>query len=150
MSAGIVIASAPSRVEAGADLLTGTLPLPPGVNHSYQIVRVGHTHRLAATPEPAAFKGEASLVLHASAHPDWTLVQAIRSKSSGRHKVPLRAELCFCFETLWRRDIDGNIKAVLDACFSFLHLNDTLVTELVVRKRVDAKNPRCEVRIGIV
>lgn len=130
-----------------APLLQATLPLPPGVNHSYKIVRIGKAHRLAASPALKAFKDEANKQLYQQdAQLDWQTINAIRTS---KNKIALQAGLTFFFPTLWRNDVDAGIKAVIDACFAYMALNDNLLVDLVTKKRTDASNPRCEISIDL-
>lgn len=118
------------------------LPLPPGINHSYQIVRTRDGSRLASTPAQEAFKQEAALRLNQAEH-DISLVNAIRAS---KRKVPLAVEMRFYFLSMWKRDVDGGVKAVLDAVFKHLELNDTLVVDLNITKQ-ESDDPRVEVEV---
>jgi Holliday junction resolvase RusA-like endonuclease len=139
--------------------LSATLPLPPSVNGSYRIVQVpGQTtikgnktirlvNRLGSTPELESFKYEAAIALQQDSILDDLIVESIRASSK---KIPLRIIMRFYFPTMWLRDIDGGIKAVQDACFLHLGMNDNQVVQLVTEKFADKANPRCEVEISIV
>src|SRR5579859_938574 len=115
----------------------GRMDLPPGVNASY---RPG-SKTLLDTPEEAEFKRDAALLLSQGYH-DYALINAIRAS---RRKVPLKVNLHFYFKTMWKRDIDGGIKAALDAVFGRLELNDNLIVDLHVTKHVDDQKPRTEI-----
>jgi Holliday junction resolvase RusA-like endonuclease len=128
-------------------ILRAALPLPPGINHSYKIVRIGKAHRLAATPELKAFKDEARLRLYQQdAQLDWPTISAIRAS---KNKIALQATITFFLSTLWKTDVDAGIKAVIDASFDYMSLNDNLLVYLVTKKRTDAENPRCEIVIDL-
>jgi Holliday junction resolvase RusA-like endonuclease len=127
--------------------LVARLELPPGINQSYKIVKnrkTGH-HYLAHTPEGEQFLHDAALLLTQARCND-VLIEAIRNS---KEHVPLSVELKFFFMTWWRRDVDGGIKIALDAVFRYLRLDDRLVTDLPVKKLVDAQYPRLEVSVAV-
>ncbi|GCE17573.1 RusA family crossover junction endodeoxyribonuclease [Dictyobacter kobayashii] len=138
---------------SSAPFFRGRLPLPPGVNQSYQVVRAagrkGARGRIGPSAALEMFKAEAALVLADgdATHQDWSLINAIRG--SKRH-VSLVVHVAFFFPTLWKRDVDGGIKAVVDAAFARMELNDNLVVRLTAEKFVDADDPRCEVTVSCV
>ncbi len=134
----------PTRSEP---FLVARLELPPGINASYKIVRnrkIG-CYYLAHTPEGKQFLHDAALLLSQARRND-VLIEAIRNS---KEHVPLSVELKFFFLTWWRRDVDGGIKIALDAVFKYLQLDDRLVTDLPVRKLVDAEYPRLEVSVAV-
>lgn len=141
---------------------TATLPLPPSVNESYKIVRVPrkqssnrltprifaegeYAQRLGATAKLEAFKSEAAYLLR-NAKVNHTILETLQL--SKRKKTPLSVHIQFYFPTLWKKDVDGGIKPVQDACFKYLGLNDTLATCVSACKFVDRENPRCEIEIS--
>ncbi len=126
----------------------GYMDLPPGVNASYKRVTIhtkgGETiQRLGATDELETFKDSAAKLLSQGYH-DYSLINAIRQS---KRKVPLRVDLHFFFRTLWKQDIDGGIKACLDATFARLDLNDNLIVDLHVWKLVDPDRQRAEIEV---
>lgn len=129
-----------------------TLPLPPGVNTSYQIVQneskeTGKRYRhIAHTKEAQQFKKDAALMLTESKC-DLAILSALKSS---RYKTPLSMAIRFYFPTLWKRDIDGGEKAVIDEVFRHLALNDVLVVDKHTTKEVDVLDPRVEVEISCV
>lgn len=127
---------------------SASLPLPPGVNKSYKrvtYIKKGKTIRaLAATPELEQFKQDAMLLASQGFH-DWELIDAVRSASP---RTPLTVSIIFYFPTLWRKDVDGGVKAVIDCAFQRLGINDNLVKRLVVEKEVDHEEPRVEIEIS--
>lgn len=136
----------PVQLSPVRPMFKAAMPLPPGVNASYQVVH-GH-HRLALTPEGKQFKADAAIALLSHDIYDYSLVNAVRDASHRKgHKPPLQLYIKFYFETLWKRDIDGGIKAVQDALFDHIELNDNLVTSLVVTKEASSDNPRVEVEL---
>jgi Holliday junction resolvase RusA-like endonuclease len=127
------------------------LTLPPGINRSYKIASISPKHkpsyrRLCATQELATFK-ESALYELSRASVDWRIVEAIRTSSV---KVPLALTIRFYFPTLWRRDIDGGVKAVQDSVFQYLALNDNLIVEKYVSKAADPECPRVEIELRCV
>ncbi len=119
----------------------GRCELPPGINASYQ--PGNGRNPIVGTKELHQFKDDAALLLSQGYH-DWALINALRAS---RRKVPLRMEIHFYFKSLWRCDIDGGIKAVMDAVFNRLGLNDNLVVDLHISKEADPENPRVEVEV---
>ncbi len=127
------------------ELFRGTVPLPPSINGSYKIVRCGYgAMRLAGTPALSQFKQDARLMLAQSRRPPADELARIR-----RQKLALSVELTFYIKSLWQRDVDGGIKAALDAAFGYLGLNDNLVTELYCSKLKSNGAPCCEIVIRI-
>jgi Holliday junction resolvase RusA-like endonuclease len=127
-----------------------TLPLPPGVNASYKTVNFKTkdgrmVRRPGATPELEAFKQEAYAKLYQQKSAfDWILVHEIQHS---KHKMPLAVSIDFYYPTRWRRDIDGGEKAVIDALFECIGLNDNLIVDKHTRKLVDRERPRCEMTV---
>jgi Holliday junction resolvase RusA-like endonuclease len=126
------------------------LPLPPGINASYKTVNFKTkdgriVRRPGATPELEAFKQEAHarLYLQKGAF-DWMLVNEIQHS---KHKMPLAVSIDFYYPTRWKRDIDGGEKAVIDALFDCIGLNDNLIVDKHTRKLVDRDRPRCEITV---
>ncbi len=142
----------------GADLwhaepfFVATLPLPPGINQSYKIIKVRtkasrYAHTLSSSDSLAQFKHDAhNALLFKRSSFQWDVIQDIGASNT---KIPLSVELDFYFVTLWTRDIDGGIKAALDVSFDFMGLNDNLIVDLRVGKYVDRQNPRCEIKVKI-
>lgn len=121
--------------------ISGALPLPPGINGSY---RPGSARRpIVGTKALHQFKNDAALQLTQVYH-DWPQINKIQASQV---KVPLRMDIHFYFETLWKRDIDGGVKAVMDAVFEHLGLNDVLVLECPLFKSADPHNPRVEFEV---
>ncbi len=120
------------------------LPIPPGINKSYRVVVVHGHGRIGHTLAAQHYLENAPLLLSQAATHDALLVHAIRKS---RFKIPLAVDLRFFFPTLWKRDVDGGVKIVLDAIFGYLQLNDNLVTGMHVTKEVDAERPRVEIEV---
>jgi crossover junction endodeoxyribonuclease RusA len=121
-------------------LLRATLPLPPGINASY---KTGNG-KFYGSSELKQFKEEAHYVLVACGFNNPVIDEIKASK----RKVPLTLQIDFFFETLYKRDVDGGVKAVQDAVFQPIGLNDNLVKRLIVEKHADRDNPRCEVSLS--
>lgn len=127
------------------------MPLPPGVNASYKIVKLFNSEngissmRLGPTPELEEFKESSGWELKVAPTCDWLVVEAI--KTSKKVKVPLAVKVRFYFPTLWRCDVDGGEKHAIDAAFRHLGLNDNLILDLHVTKDADREDPRCEIEI---
>jgi len=125
------------------EVLRVTLPLPPGINASYKSGR----GRFYGSDELRSFKQEAHAKLYMQkGNFDWMTIYHIQ-KAKG--KIPLSITIDFYFPTLWRRDIDGGEKAVIDAIFDCIGLNDNLIVEKYTRKLVDRERPRCEVAVSL-
>lgn len=120
-------------------IVSATLPLPPGINASYKSGK----GKFYGSAELRAFKDEAQYALLASGL-DWPVIHSIQAS---KKKTPLVATIDFYFPTLWKRDIDGGEKAVIDVLFDYICLNDNLIVEKHTRKLVDRGNPRCEIRV---
>lgn len=55
----------------------------------------------------------------------------------------------FYFEYMWMRDIDSGIKTAMDTTFKHLKLNDNLIVDLHIKKRMDKADPRVDISICI-
>jgi hypothetical protein len=62
-----------------------------------------------------------------------------------RHYLALT--ITFYFASALRRDLDGGLKIAQDALCEALGVNDNLVIEIHLSKRVDRHSPRIEVRL---
>lgn len=129
----------------------GLMPLPPSVNGSYKPRGYKQSDQggIAGTPELVQFKNDAALTLSQAEH-DWTIINKLRESNAKRAQTPLAVVLRFYFPTEWKRDLDGPIKAALDAAFARLELDDRLVVSLQAEKLVDALNPHCEIEVRCV
>lgn len=125
----------------------GRCELPPGINQAYSIGYVptknGPKPRIVDSEASKQFKKDAVLLLSQGYH-DWNIINAIKAS---KRKVPLRMEMTFYFKSMWKRDVDGGEKAVQDAVFQRLGLNDVLVVDLHISKEVDVDEPRVEVEV---
>ena len=106
------------------------LPLPPSVNHMYIPVRGGSK---VLTAEARQFRKDCAVLMP----------RDFRPSIERRYSVMV----WFVFPTdAW--DIDGCLKALLDACFG--SRLDHRVMSLVARKAVNKADPHCTVRIAEV
>ena len=131
---------------------SGRMPVPPGVNHSYRIVRrpgPGGGMRLADTPEYAAFKEQAASELSQPVKVDWDVVKAIRASNTSKSKrcAPLLVRIRCFFEHMWTQDLDGIEKAVIDAAFRYVELDDRYVVEIHSTKSIDSLDPHVEIDV---
>jgi crossover junction endodeoxyribonuclease RusA len=115
------------------------LPLPPSINHQYATVhgrrvlsRAGRTYKQIVAEE----------VEHRI---DQQQLPASVLALFRRHYLSLT--ITFYFATALRRDLDGGLKIAQDALCEALGVNDNLVVEIHLRKRVDRQNPRIEVQL---
>jgi Holliday junction resolvase RusA-like endonuclease len=129
---------------------TGVLPLPPSINRSYKSFFNAKTGKsaFAGTATARSFKKAASNALK-NAQVDWHAVMLIQAAKRKKKQIPLEMTLHFYFEHMWMRDIDSGLKAATDAAFKYLQLNDNLIIDLHIKKRMDKSNPRVEVNICI-
>ena len=113
------------------------LPLPPSINHQYATVqgrrvlsRTGREFKALVADEMEGWLDE---------HPgvDVALFQ--------RHYLALT--ITFYFASVLRRDLDGGLKIAQDALCEALGVNDNLVIEIHLSKRVDRHCPRMEVQL---
>ena len=113
------------------------LPLPPSINHQYATVQ-GRRVLSRSGREFKAFVAE-QVESWLDAHPlvDVALFQ--------RHYLALT--ITFYFASVLRRDLDGGLKIAQDALCEALGVNDNLVVEIHLSKRVDRHCPRIEVHL---
>ena len=123
-------------------LASAVLPLPTGVNGSYKTGK----GRFYGSAGLKSFKEEAYYALCKNGGFSWITIHEMQSS---KKKTPLAMTIDFYFPTLWKKDIDGGEKAVIDAVFSYIGLNDNLIVDKHTRKLVDRANPRCEISVAI-
>lgn len=123
-------------------LASAVLPLPPGINASYKSGR----GKFYGSAELNSFKNDAYYALRQRGTFDWLSIHRLLES---KKKIPLAATIDFYFPTLWKRDIDGCEKAVIDVLFDYISLNDNLIVDKHTRKLVDRGNPRCEISVAI-
>jgi crossover junction endodeoxyribonuclease RusA len=115
------------------------LPLPPSINHQYATVqgrrvlsRAGRDYKALVAEEIDAWREGRRLADHALA---------------GLRRSYLSLTIHFYFATALRRDLDGGLKIAQDALCEALGINDNLVVEIQLRKRVDRRHPRIELEL---
>ena len=113
------------------------LPLPPSINHQYATVqgrrvlaRSGREFKALVAEEMESWLDDHPLF-------DVALFQ--------RHYLALT--ITFYFASVLRRDLDGGLKIAQDALCEALGVNDNLVIEIHLSKRVDRHCPRIEVHL---
>jgi len=119
----------------GRDLAL-VLPLPPSINHQYATVQGRRV--LSRT-------GREYKALVAEAVEQWLDSQPLPEAGRvqfQRHYLSL--SITFYFATALRRDLDGGLKIAQDALCEALGVNDNLVVEIHLSKRVDRQQPRIE------
>lgn len=129
---------------------SGRLPVPPSINRSYKSFLNPETGKSAFAGTSAArkFKKAAEKAL-ADAVVDWSVVEHIRAAKLKKIQTPLEMTMHFYFEYMWMRDIDSGIKTAMDTTFKHLKLNDNLIVELHIKKRMDKADPRVDISICI-
>jgi crossover junction endodeoxyribonuclease RusA len=129
---------------------SATLPVPPGINQSYKSFLNPETGKSAFAGTSAArkFKKAAAKQL-AKAMANKAVVEHIQAAKRKRIQIPLEVTLYFYFEHMWMRDIDSGLKAAIDAVFKHLKLNDNLIVDLHIKKRMDKADPRVQIEISI-
>jgi crossover junction endodeoxyribonuclease RusA len=113
------------------------LPLPPSINHQYATVN-GRRVLSQAGRTFKAFTAE-TVATHLDDQPDAEALVALFR----RHYLTL--SITFYFASPLRRDLDGGLKIAQDALCEALGVNDNLVVEIHLKKRVDRHQPRIEV-----
>jgi crossover junction endodeoxyribonuclease RusA len=119
--------------------LTLTLPLPPGVNNQY--VTVGHKRVLSKAAK--AFNRDVAKLI-SRARTDDVITPNIEAALKD---ALLGVYLTFYFETPFRRDLVGGLKIALDALCRALDLDDRMVVDLHLTKRIDPLHPHLDVEI---
>jgi crossover junction endodeoxyribonuclease RusA len=114
------------------------LPLPPSINHQYATVQGRRVLSRA---------GREYKALVAETLAQWLDEQhgAGGTQAFQQHYLALR--IIFYFATALRRDLDGGLKIAQDALCEALGVNDNLVVEIHLSKRVDRQQPRMELQL---
>ena len=113
------------------------LPLPPSINHQYATVQGRRVLSRAAREFKRLVVEEVENWLDNRPHVDVALFQ--------HHYLGLT--ILFYFRSALRRDLDGGLKIAQDALCEALGVNDNLVIEIHLSKRVNRHAPRIEVRL---
>ena len=113
------------------------LPLPPSINHQYATVQGRRVLSRAGREFKRLVVEEVENWLDRHPHIDVALFQ--------QHYLALT--ITFYFMSALRRDLDGGLKIAQDALCEALGVNDNLVIEIHLSKRVNRHAPRIEVRL---
>src|SRR5436309_2888888 len=113
------------------------LPLPPSINHQYATVQGRRVLSRAGREFKRLVVEEVENWLDTRPHVDVALFQ--------QHYLVLT--ILFYFRSALRRDLDGGLKIAQDALCEALGVNDNLVIEIHLSKRVDRHAPRIEVHL---
>jgi len=113
------------------------LPLPPSINHQYATVQGRRVLSRTGREFKRLVAEEVEDWLDKHLHIDVALFQ--------RHYLALT--IMFYFRSALRRDLDGGLKIAQDALCEALGVNDNLVIEIHLSKRVDRHSPRIEVHL---
>src|SRR5262245_28626139 len=113
------------------------LPLPPSINHQYATVQGRRVLSRAGREFKSLVAEEVENWLDKYAYIDVALFQ--------QHYLALT--IIFYFRSALRRDLDGGLKIAQDALCEALGVNDNLVIEIHLSKRVDRHTPRMEVHL---
>ncbi len=151
----------PLEEQAVGPFYRAVLPLAPGVNASYGLGRIRQKnkitggvstyHRMIGTPELHAFKDEAQKTLSkvqlSSFEKD--IINWLVEHKKDKRKVPLSLSIVAFYPTLWKSDEDKIVKVVQDVVFAAINLDDKVVCDLIVKKRV-SDTPRIEIELSLL
>jgi len=122
--------------------LTLVLPLPPSINHQYATVQGRRVLSRA---------GREYKVLVAEAVEHWLEQHQLPATAATLfQRQYLALTITFYFATALRRDLDGGLKIAQDALCEALGVNDNLVVEIHLSKRVDRQHPRIELCLTVL
>lgn len=113
------------------------LPVPPSINHQYATVQGRRVLSRSGREFKAFVAEQVESWLDDHPHFDAALFQ--------RHYLALT--ITFYFASVLRRDLDGGLKIAQDALCEALGVNDNLVIEIRLSKRVDRHCPRIDVHL---
>src|SRR5215831_12009806 len=122
---------------ACAGELSLVLPLPPSINHQYATVQ----GRRVLSRSGREFKA-----LVAAEMESWLDEHPLFDVALFQRRY-LALTITFYFGSVLRRDLDGGLKIAQDALCEALGVNDNLVIEIHLSKRVDRHCPRMEVQL---
>ncbi len=122
-------------------ILAVTTPLPPTLNHTYMPVPRGSRCGMIMTEEARAYKEAVTLLVNA------TLVEHnVEANSRWRYEMAIDQ-----FLERNNRDVDSNVKLVMDAVFDGLGVNDNRVFFMTLGKEVGGvmldDDPRLEITV---
>lgn len=138
-----------------------SIPLvPPGINASYAPAQDSRGKLiLVHTPVARQFLNDVAWLFRDQAniiHMDHTVLKTI---SASRTHVPMSLSITVYYPALWRRDIDGPEKIIIDALFTHFQFlsapgckawNDNRIVEKHTYKREDCFYPRFELEISCI
>ena len=113
------------------------LPLPPSINHQYATVQGRRVLSRAGREFKSLVAEQVENWLDKYPYVDVALFR--------QHYLALT--ILFYFRSALRRDLDGGLKIAQDALCEALGVNDNLVIEIHLSKRVDRHTPRMEMRL---
>lgn len=151
----------PLEEQAAGPFYRAVLPLAPGVNQAYAIGQIrtknkatgivtSHS-RFIGTEKLHNFKTEAQKTLSKVqlSSLEQEVVSWLVDHKKDKKKVPLQLSITTYYPTLWKSDEDKNIKIIQDVIFQAIELDDKVVTDLTVKKRV-SDNPRIEIELSLL
>jgi hypothetical protein len=142
----------PSSVQCSLPFFRGRMKLPPSVNEAYTLVRIHPKdgepfNRIGPSKKLERFKADAAAEL-LGATCDRSVVKAIYESYEKERYVPLVVSVRFFFREMWKRDVDGGLKFVVDAAFEAMGLNDKLVVKVRdLDKEVNRRDPHAEIDV---
>ena len=102
--------------------------LPPTMNQSYNIVRIKGVSRLALTVDAEAYEEETAVLAFQAMDGDFPVENGPRA---GEYRLELVLHL-----TKNTRDVDANVKLVMDGICRGIGLNDNRMFEVTLEKNV--------------
>lgn len=116
------------------------LPVPPSINHQYATV---HGRRILSRA------GREFKALVANAVAQWREAHAAGAAEMFQQQY-LTLSMTFYVVSALRRDLDSGLKIAQDALCEALGVNDNLVVEIHLFKRVDRHFPRIELCLAVL
>ena len=107
------------------------LSLPPTLNQSYKIVRIKGASRLALREDASDYKDVIAILAFQALRSDFPIENGPRG---GEYRLELVQHLAKN-----TRDVDANVKLVMDGICRGIGLNDNRVFEVSLRKEVSNK-----------
>jgi crossover junction endodeoxyribonuclease RusA len=133
-------------------IATYELPLPPGINESYEIGKNRKTgkRRIVSTDQHEAFKRDAALLLA-------NQCQLLKRDEQEAFQRVIKAiklnggflylEVFFFLEDVLSRDEDGGLKVVQDSVCKHIGIDDKYVMDAHIGKRPANGKQRCEISV---
>jgi len=127
-------------------LYKASMPImPPGINASYKVGIYSGSAKMIHSEKAKAFILEAYYRFQEA---KYAIIDREAIALVSQKKTPL--ELCITFylkqrgkyeSSLYKRDVDGGIKAIIDVLFDFIGIDDKLIVDMSVKKRVAIEEP---------